>query len=208
MKYKISSLQAVLITAGLACLLWFLTFNVPIGNFWIKISISASLLAILALRLKKADELIIQLNFKAVILGLVSAVILYGIFWLGRTISHMFFSFSRGQIESIYTLGEGSTTGIIVLLLIFITGPAEEIYWRGFVQKRLSDHFGGWQGWLMASAIYAGVHVCTLNFMLIGAAGVAGLFWGLLYWRLNNLALVIISHAIWSVGIFAVFPMI
>jgi len=206
MKQIKSSLRPVWITIGIAFILWFFAFSVPAGNFWVKISISASILAICALCLKRSDELKMTFNFKAVIIGLLSAAVLYAVFWIGQTVSHMIFSFSRHQIGSIYALGKGSSMWVIVLLLFFITGPAEEIYWRGFLQKRLSKHFGNWQGWIIAAAIYAAVHICSLNFMLVGAAAVAGLFWGWLYWRLGNLAPVIISHAVWSASIFAIFP--
>ena len=95
----------------------------------------------------------------------------------------------------------------IALLLFFVTGPSEELYWRGYLQKNLMMRFGQWQGWLLATAIYAAVHIWSFNFMLIGAAAVAGAFWGAMYWRLKNLAPVIISHSVWSAVIFAVFPM-
>jgi len=206
MKSNSSSLRSMIATVCLACVLWFITFSVPVGNFWIKITFSASVLAILALWLKEANELKMMFTFKAIIIGLVSAIILYTIFWIGQTVSHMILSFSKNQINNIYALGEGTSKWRIVFLLFFITGPAEEIYWRGFLQKRLSNRLGGWQGWLIAAAIYAGVHVFSFNFMLVGAAGVAGLFWGWLYWRLDNLAPIMISHAAWSACIFAIFP--
>ena len=95
----------------------------------------------------------------------------------------------------------------IALLLFFITGPCEELYWRGYLQDNLMKRFGPWQGWVLATAVYAGVHIWSFNFMLIGAAAVAGAFWGAMYWRLKNLAPVIISHSVWSMVIFAVFPM-
>jgi len=41
----------------------------------------------------------------------------------------------------------------------------------------------------------------------VGAAAVAGAFWGALYARCGRLAPVIVSHSIWSTVIFAVFPM-
>ncbi|MBF0529430.1 MAG: CPBP family intramembrane metalloprotease, partial [Deltaproteobacteria bacterium] len=75
-----------------------------------------------------------------------------------------------------------------------------------FLQDQLISRFGGFKGWLLATACYAGVHIWSFNFMLIGAAGVAGAFWGLVYWRLGRLAPVIISHALWSTFIFAVLP--
>jgi len=208
MNRRNSSFRPVWVTVGLAFLLWVLTFSVPIGNFWIKISISASILAICALWLKQSNELKMAFNFKSVIIGLLSAAILYAVFWIGQTVSHMIFSFSRNQIGDIYALGKGSSKWVIVCLLLFITGPAEELYWRGFLQKRLSSRFGNWQGWILAAAIYAGVHICSFNFMLVGAAAVAGLFWGWLYWHLDNLAPVMISHAVWSAAIFAIFPTI
>jgi membrane protease YdiL (CAAX protease family) len=42
--------------------------------------------------------------------------------------------------------------------------------------------------------------------MLIGAAAVCGLFWGLLYqWR-KNIFTVIVSHAVWDVVVMVLFP--
>ena len=68
------------------------------------------------------------------------------------------------------------------------------------------NRFGGWRGWLLATAAYAGVHLWSFNFILIGAAAVAGAFWGAVYWRLGKLAPVIISHSLWSTIVFAVIP--
>ena len=96
---------------------------------------------------------------------------------------------------------------MIALLLFFVTGPGEELYWRGYLQKNLMVRFGEWQGWLLATAIYSAVHIWSFNFMLIGAAAVAGAFWGAMYWRFKSLTAVIISHSVWSMVIFAVFPM-
>lgn len=96
---------------------------------------------------------------------------------------------------------------VIALLLFFVTGPAEEFYWRGYLQKNLMVRLGPWQGWLLATVIYAAVHIWSFNFMLIAAAFVAGAFWGAMYWYFDNLIPVIISHSVWSMVIFAVFPM-
>lgn len=117
------------------------------------------------------------------------------------------FSFAGHQIGSIYGKGEGTPMWVIGLLLFFITGPSEELFWRGYLQKNLMERFGGFQGWLVTTAIYAGVHVWSFNFMLIGAAAVAGAFWGAQYWRSGRLAPVIVSHAVWSTVIFAWAPL-
>ena len=96
---------------------------------------------------------------------------------------------------------------LIGLLLAFFMGPAEEIYWHGFVQRRLVGRFGVMAGVLGTAAVYALVHVASLNPMLILAAGVCGLFWGILYQREQSLIPLIISHSLWDVMIFVWFPM-
>ena len=198
---------ALIITVLLATLLWFVTFYLTWSIFWIKISFSAASLAVLSLVLKPIPREKLVFDSKALIMGLFSAAILYLIFWSAKTISTTVFAFAGQQIGGIYDKGTGTPMWMIALLLFFITGPCEELYWRGYLQDNLMKRFGPWQGWVLATAIYAGVHIWSFNFMLIGAAAVAGAFWGGMYWRLNNLAPVIISHSIWSMVIFAVFPM-
>ena len=194
-------------TVLLAALFWFVTFYLTWASFWIKISFSAATLAILSFLLQPNRKERIRIDSKAIALGLVSAAILYFIFWAGKSVSAMILPFSGGQIGGIYHKGAGTPMWVIAPLLFFVTGPCEELYWRGYLQKNLMMRFGQWQGWLLATAIYAAVHIWSFNFMLIGAAAVAGAFWGAMYWRLKNLTPVIISHSVWSAVIFAVFPM-
>lgn len=193
----------VLLAAGL----WFVTFALDWSSFWIKISLSAALLAAFALALQPPAAHEFGWNGRAVALGLISAALLYVIFWAGRAISIAVFDFAGRQIGGIYQKGAGTSMGVIGALLFFVTGPSEEIYWRGYLQRGLMERFGRWPGWAAATAIYAGVHIWSFNFMLVGAAAVAGGFWGALYARSGSLAPVIISHAVWSTVIFAVAPM-
>jgi len=200
------SLQVALAAVLLATFLWFVTFYLRWGTFWTKISLSAALLAAIALRQDPAMKRVFRFDLRSVFVGLISAGVLYLIFWAGKLVSTTFFPFAQQQIGAIYGKGAGTPIWVIALLLFFVTGPCEEIFWRGHLQATLSRHFGDWQGWLLASCVYAGVHIWSLNFMLIGAAGVAGAFWGLMYWRLQDLRPVIISHAVWSTFVFAAVP--
>jgi len=190
----------------LAALLWGFTFALPWGNFWVKISISASLLAILSLMIDPGGLRPLRFEARDLLLGLVSAAALYLVFWAGKSVSVRIFSFAGPQIGAMYEKGGGTPAWVIGLLLFWITGPSEEIFWRGFLQRHLSERLGGRPGWLAATAVYAGVHVWSGNFMLIGAAGVAGLFWGALYRRLGSLPPVIVSQSLWSTVIFTLAP--
>ncbi len=198
---------AVVATLVVASILWFVTFGLGWGSFWIKISISAATLALLSIVLQRGVRAEVRFDAKSILLGLGSAAVLYGIFYAGKVISALLFDFSDRQVGDIYGLGEGSQLWIIALLLFFVTGPSEELYWRGYLQRALSERWGGLWGYVIATALYAAVHLWTLNFMLIGAAAVAGAFWGFVYWRTKNLAVVIVSHSVWSAVIFAVLPM-
>ena len=193
-------------TVILAAFLWFVTFYLTWSTFWIKISFSAASLAILSFWLQRGRKKDLKFDSAAFLVGLVSAAALYLVFWVGNSVATLLMSFAGRQVAGVYDKGAGTPMWLIALLLFFITGPAEEFYWRGYLQKNLMVRFGQWQGWLLATVIYAGVHIWSFNFMLIGAAFVAGAFWGVMYWRIKNLAPVIISHSIWSTVIFAVFP--
>ena len=188
--------------------LWVLAFAIPTGNFWIKISVSAAILASLSLLLKKGILSAFRFNTQSFIIGISAAIILYFIFIIGRMVSLQLFGFAGEQIGDIYAKGSGTQPWVISILLFFITGPSEEIFWRGFLQKELQECLGGWRGYLLTTSLYAGVHICSMNFILIGAALVAGAFWGAFYWRTDNLAATIISHSVWSTAIFAILPLL
>lgn len=195
------------LTVCLAAGLWLFAFVAPISNFWLKISISAALLAYLAFRSDAGLRGRIRFDLGAVGLGLAAAVALYLVFLAGRFISTLILPFAEHQIGGIYGLGDTTSHLIIAPLLFFVTGPAEEIYWRGFLQEHLMDRLGPAKGFLVATACYTGVHLWTLNLMLIGAAAVAGAFWGLMYLRFRNLGAQIISHSVWTAVIFTILPM-
>ena len=158
---------ALIATVVLAALLWFITFYLTWAIFWIKISFSAATLALLSLWLQSNRTQALKFDAAAVILGLLSAAALYLIFWVGNTVASFLLSFAGQQIAGVYDKGAGTPMWVIALLLFFVTGPAEELYWRGYLQKNLMVRFGPWRGWLLATVLYAGVHIWSLNFMLI-----------------------------------------
>lgn len=203
---KVDQSKVVWSFVVLATALWFVTFYLTWSNFWIKISLSAAILALLSLRTQPMPLDQLRFGKRSVVQGLSSAAALYAIFWFGKWASSLVFPFASHQIGAIYGKGEGFPILVIFFMLLLVTGPSEEIFWRGFLQRNLMVRYGNLRGWLLATIIYAGVHVWSFNFMLIGAAAVAGAFWGLLYLRWKNLAPVIISHAVWSAFIFTIVP--
>jgi membrane protease YdiL (CAAX protease family) len=187
----------------LASVCWAITFGWPGGNFWIKIGLSVAAVSLYSLFWQRPR---ISFQLRSFLLGLFSAVLLYLVFFLGNQLAPTILPGAKTQVGGIYSLGAGANKILIFLLLFFITGPGEEIFWRGFLQDRLMEKWGIFPGYLMTTALYGGVHVFSWNLMLILAAFVAGAFWGLLYLWKKDLLAQIISHSLWSAVIFAVAP--
>ncbi len=199
--------SAILLAAGL----WFLMFSVwtkHLFNFWIGIAVAASILTLLAIVLKKDILKQFQWSWRAVGLGLLSAGALWVVFYLGEFFSSLLFGFAREQVDGIYALKEGQNKLWVALGLLFVMGPAEEIFWRGFVQQNFINRYGEWKGLALATLLYALVHVWSFNFMLVMSALVCGIFWGLMYRYNKNLVPLVVSHAVWDFAVFILFPIV
>ncbi len=175
--------------------------------FWPLMSALTGLLAVVSLVLERKQlRKFYRFDRNAVVWGLLSAAFLYAVFYVGHFLSTRILPFAAGQIGSIYGVKGGTNPLVIALLLLAVIGPAEEIFWRGFVQRRLCGKYGAFYGWVLATAIYAGVHLWSFNFMLIAAAAVCGAFWGLVFLASGRMWVCIISHAVWDVVILLLLP--
>lgn len=195
---------------GVAAALWFVMFSpwtAPKLNFWYAMTFSAVVLTTLATVFCREWMRDVRFSLREVAAGLGIAFVLWWVFWTGDKLSGLLFSFERPQVEMIYAMKHDTPDVVIALLLLLLIGPAEEIFWRGFVQRRMMQKWGMNVGFLVATACYTAVHIPSLNFMLIMAALVVGFCWGLIY-RLfpRHLAALIVSHAVWDACAFVIFP--
>lgn len=207
--------RRLIVAIAIAAVLWLYMFSpwtAGLTNFWLTMTASALILTGLALafspeKLPKVEKPLWQL-----LAGILIAFLLWGIFWVGDKAAAWLFHFARGEVDSIYAMKTGLPSSVIAALLLFIIGPAEEFFWRGYVQRTMGKLLEGRKyardkAFLFTAVIYALVHVWSLNFMLIMAALVAGCIWGFLY-RLNPkmLPALIVSHALWDALVFVWLP--
>ena len=211
--------SSLFVALAVAALLWFWMFSpwtAGITNFWITMAVAGVSLTTMALLFSPevrtgVRTLLRRYPLRALLgqllLGVALAALMWGIFWVGDKLSTLWFSFARPQVDSIYAMKHGLPSAVIALLLLFVIGPAEELFWRGYVQRTLAAHVGVDGAFVLTAAVYTLVHVWSMNFMLIMAALVAGGVWGLLYrLRPSLLPALIVSHAIWDACVFVVFP--
>ncbi|HMA53750.1 MAG TPA: CPBP family intramembrane glutamic endopeptidase, partial [Acidobacteriota bacterium] len=119
---------------------------------------------------------------KAVI-GIASAGVLYAVFAIGRFLALRIFPFAGAGIGNVYALRAGVPVLRVVLLIAFVIGPGEELFWRGFFQERTGATTSRAYGFALTALLYAAVHLASGNIMLTLAAAVCGVFWGWLYLR-------------------------
>lgn len=203
-------MKRLLFTIILATVLWTVMFSpwtAHYVNFWWMMTASACVLSLCATIFAPGWWKHVRLTPSNIFWGVVIAVALWGVFWVGDKLSQLMFDFARPQVDTIYGMKEGESPWLLTVLMLFLIGPAEEIFWRGYVQHNLSLRWNPNLGFVVTTLVYALVHAGSMNFMLTMAAMVAGAAWGLLY-RLfpERFAAIIISHALWDVAVFIWFP--
>lgn len=143
---------------------------------------------------------------RKVALGIASAAALYGVFAVGRIAALHIFPFAASGIGKVYALKAGSPVLRIAILIGLIIGPGEELFWRGFFQERTGATTLPVMGFALTALLYTAVHLASGNLMLVLAAAVCGVFWGWLYLRFRSPVLNIVSHTLWDLAVFVVFP--
>lgn len=194
----------------IAAVLWTVMFSpwtAPYVNFWVMMTFSGMTLTLYSTWASPGWWKDVRLDIDNVVMGVVLAAALWGVFWLGEFFSTMLFDFARPQVDMIYGMKEGENPWVLTALMLFIIGPAEEIFWRAYLQKNLSSRWNPNIGFVVTTILYSIVHLSKFNFMLIMAAMVAGFVWGLAY-RLfpEKLGAIILSHALWDCAVFIWFP--
>jgi membrane protease YdiL (CAAX protease family) len=90
-------------------------------------------------------------------------------------------------------------TPLAAIVLVALVAPAEELFWRGFVQERLVRRLGRLQGVVVTTGLAVALALATREPLLALAMVPTYAAWGALAaWR-GTLVAPIVSHAAWSV---------
>jgi membrane protease YdiL (CAAX protease family) len=197
----------------LAFVLWIVIFVFRPLNFWVMLTFSTSLLAAIAFALGRPLLPSREFTAKNLLLGILLAALLYAIFYVGNQflvlVSRLFPALlpdPAGNIASVYANLGGLSPGLVAFLLFFPIGFGEEIFWRGFVQRRFRERWSARSAFVLTALLYTAIHFPTGNPVLILAALTCGLFWGGFYWATGSLVPVLVSHMLWDPFIFVILP--
>lgn len=172
--------------------------------FWYIFSASLLVLITYAMLQEKVDD--DASFFKYISLGVVFGLLQYIIFWLGY---HSFGILHLPFANSISRLYRWFAPSMFwqYLALVLVAAPGEELFWRGFVQKRLITYLGPLKSILVASLLYASVQIYSGTFILVFAAFISGLIWGVIYFWKKSMPLVIVAHLVFDIMIFIILPL-
>ena len=190
-----------------ALISWFAIYSQKIVGFWQGISVASLILAIWSVIWAGEDRgRIFAFKQGHTIWGILTGIVLYFVFWLGRIMVIQLFPSMAGQIDAIY-----ANKAIIPLwavpILLTLVAVCEEIFWRGMAQRVISRRYGANAGWLLGAIAYLMVNIWSANFVLIMTSLICGLYWGWLYKRTGSLWPGIISHVAWALAIFLLLPL-
>jgi uncharacterized protein len=196
----------LLLSLATAAGLWIFMFGIFDREFWPLMIISAGILWILAYANTGFLWHKSEWNLRNLALGIASAAGLYLVFAAGNQLIKIMLPSGPGEIDRIYSLKGTTSPGVLISSLLFIIGPGEEIFWRGYVQRTLAARYGLLTGLMLTTCIYTLIHLPAGNPVLLVAAFTGGLFWGVLFQIGRGVIPCLISHALWDVMIFVVWP--
>jgi len=210
---KTASQSSLWPSIGLAFVLWFVMFVLQPLNFWVMLTFSTSLLSVVAFALGRPLIPSREFTAKNILVGVLLAALLYAVFYLGNQflllVSRFFPSLlpdPARDIASVYANLGGLSPSLVAFLLFFPIGFGEEVFWRGFVQRRFRERGSATAAFALTTLLYTAIHVPTGNPVLILAALTCGLFWGGFYRATGSLVPVLVSHMLWDPFIFVIMP--
>jgi len=182
-----------------------LTFRGPRRSFWRRMTGTGLTLGGLALA-TEPELRRTRVGRAEVAAGFASAAGLYAVFLAGDRLARRLLPKGGQEIGDIYALRHLRPGPDLAARLGLVIAPAEELFWRGFVNQRLGRRYGRWPGAAFGAAAYGGAHVATGNFTLFGAAGVAGAYWSALAAAGMPMGALVVSHVAWDLWTFLVSP--
>lgn len=144
-------------------------------------------------------------SVKQLAFATISGVFIYGLFAIGKVMIVWIVPSLFENLNELYGLIQPKTGWHTVLVFLLII-PAEEWFWRGYVQT----HLEGSAAYRISVSVslYALAHLASGSILLVLAALVAGLIWALLYEYTKTILVPLISHLAFDLLLFVVFPLL
>lgn len=102
------------------------------------------------------------------------------------------------HVAAIYEQRRGLSLPWALALAAGVTGPGEELFWRGLVQGRLAAAVGWVPGAVAAWAAYVGANLPSASLPIVAGAVVGGAAWGGLALWTHGVLASLLCHSSWT----------
>lgn len=152
------------------------------------------------------DDLKKEYSFtKGILPGVFSGIVLYIVFYIGAFILKIMPGGLENSVAAAFNK-YATDSWVIWLLLVVAIIPGEEIFWRGFVLKRLNNYFNPWFSNIFAALLCMVMMFPSGNFAAIIGIFVASLVWNVMYTYRSSLLMVYVSHLTFAFLLLAALP--
>ena len=164
------TLLLIALSTGMAASFFFLFLIKNRGAldfwWWFTVILSLFLLLVILFDREFLHSLVKDVKEKTarkLLYGVLSAAVLYAVFFTGDSIIRSILPFAESGIRDIYRFREGVSLWRVTLLIALVIGPGEELLWRGLIQKQYSRKLGPGTGYCLAVMLYTIVHIGSRN---------------------------------------------
>ncbi|MFS0782505.1 CPBP family intramembrane glutamic endopeptidase [Bacillus sp. 1P06AnD] len=188
-----------------AQILLFLTYQHS-SVFWYLYTASILFMICFAMTGKKQYQTT-DSTLKKIAYGSVSAILLYALFALGNELFSLLHMKSLTKdVAALYKMYSPEAFWQFFVLFVVLI-PGEEIFWRGYIQQKLSTAFPAGITVLLSTLLYAVPMLYSGNTALFIAGIAGGLVWALLYQWKKSLMIVIVSHLLFDFLLLFLWPL-
>ena len=134
---------------------------------------------------------------EALAVGIGAGLLLYVATRLFVTVAIRWEPFARAT-RAIYGEARPIPLALAIGLSVLVMVPAEEVFWRGFVQAELGAAWG--PAWAAATtwALFVAVNVPSRSLPIVLGAAVGGAVWAALGWWSGGMLASLASHILWT----------
>jgi membrane protease YdiL (CAAX protease family) len=190
---------------ALGLLLWVNAFGLELLPFWPAMILAALGTMALAVGTQGIPEDWRRVAWYHWPLGLLHGLVVYGVFWLGDLVTSSILPAQSDDLGALYGLVGGGTTWQ-ALAFVGLAVLAEELFWRGLLQRQLALRLGVPQAIVLATICYSLAHLGARSLLLTLATLTAGLAWGSLYAHQRALLPALLSHLVFDLLAIFLFP--
>ena len=191
----------------LVVIVWIMLNVSGIMGFFYSTVASTFLMVIVSIRRGWVRSLI-RISAKNLLLGFASAVILYILYYLLWLTVRGSYLFERNVVGVYNAVAGTGMMPVDILLLAFPISTGFEVFYRGYLQGILAYRVRGLYAIALPALLDAALHLVTGNPFFVMATLLSDVWWGATMLLTGSLFASIVSHAVWDIFIFVVFPLL